>query len=172
MTAAMERVQMDEVVIEVAQFMVDPSIEVRKAAVEALLWDGDHRWNWIRFTIRRVMADPLFMNDGPLLPDVEGQRIECQLFEAGGRHFQAVSCGRQIAKEKIALRRTGELAGLPRADISQHQFSSRKRGALAVEDGSVHRAGGLRQRHEGADGQEKAGASNRLSEQSVTSLHV
>jgi hypothetical protein len=52
-----------------AQFLLDSSIEVRKAAVEALLWDTEHRWNWIRFTIRRVLADPLFMNDGPLLPD-------------------------------------------------------------------------------------------------------
>ena len=52
-----------------AQFMLDTSLEVRKAAVEALMWDCEHRWNWIRYTVRRVMADPIFMNDGPLLPD-------------------------------------------------------------------------------------------------------
>jgi HEAT repeats len=52
-----------------AQFMLDTSLEVRKAAVEALLWDCEHRWNWIRYTVRRIMADPIFMNDGPLLPD-------------------------------------------------------------------------------------------------------
>jgi hypothetical protein len=52
-----------------AQFLLDNSIEVRKAAVEALLWNTEYRWGWIRFTIRRVLADPLFTNDGPLLPD-------------------------------------------------------------------------------------------------------
>lgn len=52
-----------------AQFMLDSSIEVRRAAIEALLWDTEHRWGWIRYTIRRILADPLFANDGPLLPD-------------------------------------------------------------------------------------------------------
>jgi hypothetical protein len=60
----------DRALVEMlAQFMLDNSLEVRKSAVEALLWDTEHRWNWIRFTIRRVLADPLFANDGALLPD-------------------------------------------------------------------------------------------------------
>ena len=60
----------DRMLVEtLAQFMLDSSPEVRKAAVEAILWDSEHRWSWIRFIIRRIMADPLFMNDGPLLPD-------------------------------------------------------------------------------------------------------
>jgi hypothetical protein len=52
-----------------AQFLLDNSIEVRRSAIEALLWDTEHRWGWVRFTIRRVLADPLFANDGPILPD-------------------------------------------------------------------------------------------------------
>jgi hypothetical protein len=60
----------DRTLVEMlAQFLLDPSVEVRKAAVEALLWDTEHRWGWIRYTIRRILADPLFANDGPLLPD-------------------------------------------------------------------------------------------------------
>jgi hypothetical protein len=39
--------------------------------VEALMWDSEHHWGWIRFAIRRTMSDPLFKDDGPLLP--EGQ---------------------------------------------------------------------------------------------------
>ncbi len=31
-----------------AQFLNDPKRAVRRAAVEALLWDSEHRWNWIR----------------------------------------------------------------------------------------------------------------------------
>jgi hypothetical protein len=60
----------DRVLVEtLAQRLQDPSREVRKAAIDALLWDLEHRWGWIRHALRRVLADPLFANDGPLLPD-------------------------------------------------------------------------------------------------------
>ncbi|MBI3407947.1 MAG: HEAT repeat domain-containing protein [Planctomycetes bacterium] len=52
-----------------AQFLHDTSREVRKAATEALLWDTERRWSWIRYAVRRILADPLFLNDGPLLHD-------------------------------------------------------------------------------------------------------
>lgn len=52
-----------------AQFLNDPNRDVRRAAVEALLWDSEHRWSWIRFAVRRSLSDPLFKDDGPLLPD-------------------------------------------------------------------------------------------------------
>jgi len=54
------------VVETVAQFLHDPSWEVRKAAAESLLWDTGQRWPWIRFAVRRVLADTLYQNDGPL----------------------------------------------------------------------------------------------------------
>ena len=47
----------------VAQFLHDPSVEVRRAATEALFWDTEHRWNWVRFAVRRALADPLYQND-------------------------------------------------------------------------------------------------------------
>src|SRR5262245_272844 len=50
-----------------AQFLYDTSAEVRKAAVDALLWDSDRRWNWLRHAVRRSLADPLFQSDGPLI---------------------------------------------------------------------------------------------------------
>jgi len=50
-------------------FLHDASREVRRAAVEALLWDTERRWNWIRFAVRRILADPLFQSDGPLTHD-------------------------------------------------------------------------------------------------------
>ncbi|MCC6418272.1 MAG: HEAT repeat domain-containing protein [Gemmataceae bacterium] len=52
----------------VAQFLHDPSWEVRRAATESLLWDTAQRWSWIRYTVRRVLADPLYQNDGALCP--------------------------------------------------------------------------------------------------------
>jgi HEAT repeat protein len=57
----------------VAQFMHDPSTEVRRSATESLLWDTDHRWSWIRYIVRRVLADPLYANDGALAH--EGQLL-------------------------------------------------------------------------------------------------
>jgi hypothetical protein len=56
-----------------AQFMYDPSAEVRKAATEALLWDTENRWCAIRYIVRRVLADPLYGNDGALFH--EGQLL-------------------------------------------------------------------------------------------------
>jgi hypothetical protein len=50
----------------VAQFLHDPSAEVRKSAAESLLWDTEQRWTWIRYAVRRALADPLYQNDGPL----------------------------------------------------------------------------------------------------------
>ena len=64
----------DRVMIEtLAQFLHDPNREVRRAAVEALLWDAERRWNWIRYAVRRTMCDPLFKDDGAVLP--EGQLL-------------------------------------------------------------------------------------------------
>jgi hypothetical protein len=58
----------DRLLVEtLAQFLHDPSLEVRKAATEALLWNTDHRWGWIRYAVRRFLADPLFSTDGPLM---------------------------------------------------------------------------------------------------------
>lgn len=57
----------DRAMVEtLAQFLHDPSVEVRQAATEALLWDTDNRWGWIRFAVRRFLADPIYSNDGPL----------------------------------------------------------------------------------------------------------
>lgn len=64
----------DRVMIEtLAQFLNDPNRDVRRAAVEAVLWDSEHRWGWIRFAVRRCLSDPVFKDDGPLLP--EGQLL-------------------------------------------------------------------------------------------------
>ena len=49
-----------------SEFLRDPHTEVRKAAAEALLWDSERRWSWIRFAVRRLLSDPVFHDDGPL----------------------------------------------------------------------------------------------------------
>jgi hypothetical protein len=52
-----------------AEFLCDPSWEVRRATSEALLWDTEARWSWIRQAVRRSLADPTHAEDGPLLPN-------------------------------------------------------------------------------------------------------
>jgi hypothetical protein len=60
----------DRALVEtLSQFLHDTSREVRRATAEALLWDMEHRWAWIRFAVRRILADPLFLSDGPLTHD-------------------------------------------------------------------------------------------------------
>lgn len=57
----------DRVLIEaLAEFLRDPSWEVRRASAEALLWDSEHRWNWISHAVRRSLSDPACADDGPL----------------------------------------------------------------------------------------------------------
>lgn len=59
----------DRLLVEqVAEFLRDPSSEVRRAAAEALLWDTEQRWSWIRHGVRMALADPALQGDGPLLP--------------------------------------------------------------------------------------------------------
>src|SRR5438876_140522 len=57
----------DRVLIEsLAEFLRDPSSQVRRAAAEALLWDSERRWIWIRYAVRRSLGDALCQEDGPL----------------------------------------------------------------------------------------------------------
>jgi hypothetical protein len=57
----------DRILIErLAGLLQDPSWEVRRATAEALLWNTEHRWNWIRQAVRQALADPRHEQDGPL----------------------------------------------------------------------------------------------------------
>ncbi len=49
-----------------AEFLYDPSHGVRQAATEALLWNTEHRWPWIRAAVRRTLSDPSCADDGAL----------------------------------------------------------------------------------------------------------
>jgi HEAT repeat protein len=50
----------------VAEFLRDPAPDVRQAATEALLWNCERRWSWIRHAVRRALGDPTLQTDGPL----------------------------------------------------------------------------------------------------------
>jgi len=51
---------------QVAEFLRDTAPEVRRATNEALLWDTENRWHWIRGAVRTALSDPLLQTDGPL----------------------------------------------------------------------------------------------------------
>lgn len=60
----------DRMLVEaLAAFIRDPAWEVRKATIEALLWDSERRWGWVRHAIRDHLSDPAFKDDGPLRLD-------------------------------------------------------------------------------------------------------
>jgi HEAT repeat protein len=62
----------DRLMIEaLAEYLRDPSWEVRRSATEALLWDSERRWAWIRHAVRRTLGDPALKDDGPLLHDAQ-----------------------------------------------------------------------------------------------------
>jgi hypothetical protein len=58
-----------ELVETLAEFLRDPSWEVRRAATEALLWDTERRWPWIRHAVRQTLADPTLQGDAALRHD-------------------------------------------------------------------------------------------------------
>jgi hypothetical protein len=66
---ALANVDEQDLTERVATFLHDPALDVRRTAIESLLWDTSKRWRWIRFVVRRVLADPLFQHDGPLWHD-------------------------------------------------------------------------------------------------------
>ncbi len=60
----------DRMLVErLAEYLRDSSPEVRRAATEALLWNTERRWNWIRPAVRQALADAAGEEDGPLIPN-------------------------------------------------------------------------------------------------------
>ncbi len=57
----------------VAESLRDPDAAVRRAAADALFWDAEHRWSWVRFGVRRALSEPALRDDGSLL--TEGQKL-------------------------------------------------------------------------------------------------
>jgi hypothetical protein len=54
------------IVEEMVSSLRDPSLIVRQAAVDALLWDCEARWIWVRHAVHEALADPRFVKDGPM----------------------------------------------------------------------------------------------------------
>jgi hypothetical protein len=49
-------------------FLRDPSPEVRHAAAEAILWEGDGRWPFAREAVREALSDPKLAHEGGAVP--------------------------------------------------------------------------------------------------------
>jgi hypothetical protein len=63
---ALAAVDTADLVEGLAGFLRDAAPEVRRAAAEALLWDGERRWPLAREAIREALNDPKIAADGPL----------------------------------------------------------------------------------------------------------
>jgi hypothetical protein len=62
---ALGSVPQRQLVETMAESLRDPSPDVRHAAAEALFWDIEHRWVWIRTPVHQALSDPRFLKDGP-----------------------------------------------------------------------------------------------------------
>jgi hypothetical protein len=49
------------------EYLWDPNPEVRRAAVQALLWNTEDRWIWIQTAFRQALNHPTCALDGPLI---------------------------------------------------------------------------------------------------------
>jgi HEAT repeat protein len=57
----------DRLLIEpLAELLRDPSPLVRQTTTEALMWNTEGRWPWIRHAVRHALADPACEEDGAL----------------------------------------------------------------------------------------------------------
>jgi HEAT repeat protein len=52
-----------------ADYLCDPAREVRHAATEALMWNTEKRWTWIRPVVRQALSDAAQEEDGPMIPN-------------------------------------------------------------------------------------------------------
>jgi HEAT repeat protein len=62
-----------------AGFLRDPDEHVRRAASEALLWDGGRRWSGIRLLVRTALADASLATSVPIVPT--GQSLPPEAFK-------------------------------------------------------------------------------------------
>jgi hypothetical protein len=60
----------DRVLVEaLAELIHDPTPLVRQTATEALLWNSEQRWEWVRHIVRQALNNPALQDDGPLRLD-------------------------------------------------------------------------------------------------------
>jgi hypothetical protein len=52
-----------------AEYLCDPSQGVRRAATEALLWNCEKRWTWVRPAVRKALSDGAQEEDGAIIPN-------------------------------------------------------------------------------------------------------
>jgi hypothetical protein len=51
---------------QLAELLRDPSSLVRQTATEALLWNTEQRWHWLRDPVHLALGDATYQDDGPL----------------------------------------------------------------------------------------------------------
>jgi HEAT repeat protein len=91
-----------------AELMRDQIPMVRQVTYEALLWDSERRWPWIRHIVRLTLADPALEEDGPLrlssswmtpevIADLHGWTAEKGVLALRAALTLGVSYGKQLA---------------------------------------------------------------------------
>jgi HEAT repeat protein len=88
----------DRVLVEtLAEFLSDRSPLVRQITAEALLWDTEERWGWLRIAVHKALGDPTNQADGPL--PVAGGRLGPEVLA----DLRAWTCEGGVLSERAAL---------------------------------------------------------------------
>ena len=111
-----------------ADYLCDPSQGVRRAATEALLWNSEKRWTWIRPAVRKALCDAVQEEDGPLIPN--GQLLSSDAVN----DLTAWSAEKGVMAIRAALTLGAHYERLLNQERDEQQINDRTR---PIIDGSI-----------------------------------
>jgi hypothetical protein len=123
------------IVEEMANSLRDPSSIVRQAAADALLWDCERRWIWVRHAVHEALADPRHARDGALtltlgrFSEQAVSDLAAWATEAGTLGIRAAETLAQHYNNRIAESSDPKLLG----ELQDHVASSRSPAILRIE---------------------------------------
>jgi hypothetical protein len=123
------------IVEEMVNSLRDQSAVVRQAAVDALLWDCEARWIWVRHAVHEALADPRFIKDGPMnltmgrFSEQAVSDLTAWATEAGTLGLRAAETLTQHYQNRIAESSDPKLM----AELQDHVASLRSPAILRIE---------------------------------------
>lgn len=132
---ALGNVQQRLLLEEICTCLLDPSPQVRHATVEALLWDCERRWIWVRHAFHEALGDVRFAKDGPL--SIMSGQFNAQAVSDLAAWATEIGPLGVRATQTLALHYSQRLAENPEpnliAQLKEHVVSPRSSAILRIE---------------------------------------